>query len=117
MEIRNDENTLIETVTALAGLKIEIWTGDFQHALEEHPEVTLDRIKAALKRPGQIVQSKKSARTCLFYSIGIKDATLGTIYFCVVAGVTEPGKGKFEIAYEANFMKNSTVLFQKGETK
>lgn len=115
MEIRDDENTLIETVDAIGGLKVEIWTSDFQHALEGHPEVTLDRIRDALRKPGQIVQSKKSARACLFYSMGVKDTTFGIIYFCVVVGVTGGGKGKLETAYEADFIKNGTVLFPKGE--
>lgn len=54
MKSQNDDNTLIEIIEAEAGLEIQIWTSDFQHALEGHPEVTLDRIRHALKNPIKI---------------------------------------------------------------
>jgi hypothetical protein len=40
-----EEPKLVETVKTKDGLKIEIWDVDFQHALEGHPEVTLERIQ------------------------------------------------------------------------
>lgn len=60
MKSQDDDNSLIETVEAEAGLEIQIWTSDFQHALEGHPEVTLDRVRNALKNPIKVVKSKKS---------------------------------------------------------
>jgi len=117
VEIRDDENKRIETVDAVGGLKVEIWTSDFQHALEGHPEVTLDRIRQALESPGQVIESQKSNRVCLFYSIGVKDREFGLIYFCVVVGVVRAGKGKLETAYETSYIKNGKVLFKKGGPK
>lgn len=105
---------LIDVVTTDQDLKIEIWDVDFQHALEGHPEVTIERIRNALKNPVQVVQSKKSNRVCLFYSLEIEnDPEFGKVYFCVVVGVLGTGKGKMETAYEANYMKNGTILFIK----
>jgi hypothetical protein len=109
----NQENTLIETVESFGKLKVEIWTSDFQHALEGHPEVSLDKIKTALKDPFKVIESKKSSRVCLFYSIPILDLTFGQIYFAVVVGVTGPGKGKLETAYETTYIKSGTVLWSK----
>jgi hypothetical protein len=54
---------LIEVVTTDQDLKIEIWDVDFQHALEGHPEVTIERIRNALKNPVQVVQSKRVAES------------------------------------------------------
>ena len=48
---QRDENSLIETIDAAAGLEIQIWTSDFQHALEGHPEVSLERVRNALRNP------------------------------------------------------------------
>ena len=109
----SQENTLIEIVKSVGNLKIEIWTSDFQHALDGHPEVTLEKNKTALKDPFKVIESKKSSRVCLFYSIPIVDATFGQIYFAVVVGVTGAGKGKLETAYETTFIKSGTVLWSK----
>lgn len=112
------EAKLIETIQTKQGLKIEIWDIDFQHALEGHPEVTIDRIKNALNDPIQVIQSKTSNRACLFYNLEVEDhPEFGKIYFCVVVGVLNDGKGKMETAYEANYIKKGTVLFNKGELK
>lgn len=114
MDIRDEEAKLIEEVETDQGLKIQIWDVDFQHALEGHPEVTIERIKKSLKSPIKVVQSKKSNRACLFYNLEIEnDPEFGTIYFCVVVGVLGDGKGKMETAYETTYMKSGTVLFEK----
>jgi hypothetical protein len=104
---------LIEEVSTGQGLKIEIWDVDFQHALDGHPEVSIERIRNSLNNPIKVIQSKKSNRVCLFYTVEIEDPELGTIYFCVVVGVTGPAKGKLETAYETTYIKNGTVLFEK----
>ena len=114
---QDDDNSLIETIEAEAGLEIQIWTSDFQHALEGHPEVTLDRVRNALKNPIKIVKSKKSNRVCLFYSFEVQDEQFGTIYFCVVVGVTGAGQGKMETAYETTYIKDGDVLLDKGGKK
>ena len=116
VEIKEDDNKLIDTVESAGGLKIEIWSSDFQHALDGHPEVTLSRIQDVLKSPMQVIQSKKSSNACLFYSAEIQDPKLGTIYFCAVVRVLGDGKGKLETAYEADYVKTGTILFpQRGK--
>ena len=55
----SQENTLIEIVKSVGNLKIEIWTSDFQLALDAHPEVTLEKIKTSLKDPFKVIESKK----------------------------------------------------------
>ena len=110
MDIRDEEAKLIEEIETEQGLKIQIWDVDFQHALEGHPEVTIERIKASLKSPIKVVQSKKSNRACLFYNLEIEnDPDFGTIYFCVVVGVLGDGKGKMETAYETTLVKTGKV--------
>lgn len=110
-----DDNTLIETIDAVGGLKIEIWSGDFQHALEGHPEVTIENIRQTVKDPFKVVQSKRSNRACLFYSFEAKVDNAETIYFCVVVSLLDEGRGKLETAYEADYVKTGTVLFEKKE--
>ncbi len=118
MDIRDEEAKLIDVVETEQGLKIEIWDVDFQHALENHPEVTMERIKKSLLKPVKVVQSKKSNRVCLFYSLEIKnDPDFGPIYFCVVVGVLGDGKGKMETAYETTVIKKGTILFEKESSK
>lgn len=117
MKSENDDNSLIEKVEAEAGLEIQIWTSDFQHALEGHPEVSLERVRNALKNPIKVVKSKKSNRVCLFYSLEIEDEQFGTIYFCVVVGVIKEGVGKMETAYETTYVKDGKVLLDKGDKK
>ncbi len=114
---QDDDNSLIETVEAEAGLKIQIWTSDFQHALEGHPEVTLEKVRTALKNPIKVIKSKKSHRVCLFYSLEVQDEQFGKIYFCVVVGVTGKGRGKMETAYETTYIKDGDVLLEKGGRK
>jgi hypothetical protein len=65
----------------------------------------------------KVVKSKWSNRACLFYSFDFEDKDLGTIYFCVVVGVTESGKGKMETAYETTYIKDGQVLLDKGARK
>ncbi len=117
MKSPDDENSLIETIAAEAGLEIQIWTSDFQHALEGHPEVSLERIRNALKNPIKVVKSKKNNRVCLFYSLEVQDEQFGTIYFCVIVGVLGKGVGKLETAYETTYIKNGDVLLNKGAKK
>jgi hypothetical protein len=113
-----EEPKLVETVKTKDGLKIEIWDVDFQHALEGHPEVTLERIKETLRNPIKVIQSKKSNRACLFYRLEIEDhPEFGKIYFCVVVGVLGDGKGKLETAYETTFIKSGTILYPKENKK
>lgn len=113
-----DETKLIGTVKTKDGLIIEIWDIDFQHALEGHPEVTLERIKATLNDPLKVVRSKKSNRVCLFYKLEIEDRPdFGKIYFCVVVGVLGKGKGKLETAYETTVIKSVTTLYDKVKDK
>jgi hypothetical protein len=104
---------LIETIDS-NGLQIEIWQVDFQHALDGHPEVTIDQIRTVLKAPAVVIQSKWSNRVCLFYSIPYNDQELGLIYFCVVVGVTGAGKGKMETAYETDYIKAGKQIFPSG---
>ncbi len=118
MSIDGEKPELIETVEALGELKIEIWDVDFQHALEGHPEVTLERIQKALKSPVKIVESKHSKRSCLFYNLELKDDPIfGDIYFCVVVAVLKEGSGKMETAYETTYVKKGKVLFETGGKK
>jgi hypothetical protein len=114
---QGDENSLIETIDAAAGLEIQIWTSDFQHALEGHPEVSLERVRNALRNPIKVIKSKKSNRVCLFYSLEVQDEQFGTIYFCVVVGVLGKGVGKLETAYETTYIKSGDVLLDKGAKK
>ena len=105
---------LFEEVSTEQGLKIEIWDVDFQHAIDGHPAVSIERIRNSLKNPIKVIQSKKSNRVCLFYTVEIEsDPEFGTIYFCVVVGVMGPGKGKLETAYETTYIKSGAVLFDR----
>ncbi len=105
---------LIEETKAIQGLKVEIWDVDFQHALDGHPEVTIERIRMALTDPVKIVQSKRNNRVCLFYNLEIEnDPDFGKIYFCVIVGVIREGKGKMETAYETTYIKNGNILYEK----
>lgn len=114
MSIRDDEAELIEEIDTQQGLKIQIWDVDFQHALDGHPEVSIERIREALKDPITVVKSKKSNRACLFYNLEFEeDPEFGKIYFCVVVGVLGSGAGKMETAYETTFVKSGKVLFNK----
>ena len=116
MSVSDSEAQLIEVADTNQGLKIEIWDVDFQHALDGHPEVTIERIRKSLKYPIKVVQSKRSNRACLFYNLEIEsDPEFGTVYFCVVVGVLGDGKGKMETAYETTFIKTGNVLFEKGK--
>jgi hypothetical protein len=109
---------LIEAVKTKNGLEIEIWHIDFQHALEGHPEVTLERIRVTLKNPMKVIQSKRSNRVCLFYKLEIAvHPDFGKIYFCVVVGVLGEGKGKLETAYETTVIKLGTTLYDKERVK
>ncbi len=113
-----EEKKLIEEVDAVGDLKIQIWDVDYQHALDGHPEVSIERIKEALKNPIRIIKSQHSARACLFYKLEIKDdPQFGNIYFCVVVGVLGQGLGKMETAYETTYIKKGEVLFPKGDLK
>jgi hypothetical protein len=113
MDIRDDEAKLIVEIETDQGLKIQIWDVDFQHALEGHPEVTIERIKNTVKNPIKVVQSKRNNGACLFYNFEMDDPEFGKVYFCVVVGVLGDGKGKMETAYETTFIKKGTVLFDK----
>jgi len=106
---------LLKSVKSINGIVIEIWNSGFQHALDGHPEVTLEKVEQALKKPYKVVQSKRSNISCLFYGFEIKDEKLGSIYFCVVVKVINSGKGVMETAYEANFIKTGKVLFSREE--
>lgn len=92
MYIRDEEARLIEKIETDQGLEIEIWDIDFQHALDGHPGVNLERIRNSLKNPIKVIQSKKSTRACLFYNLEIEDdLEFGKIYFCVVVAVLGDG--------------------------
>ena len=109
-------NPMIEEVISLGGLKIQVWHDDFQHALDGHPEVTLERVKNALKKPHSVIESKHSRNACLFYTIECVDEYSNEkIYFCVVVAVLGSGIGKMETAYETTYMKSGKVLHGKGE--
>lgn len=114
----SEENGLVEEIDGAGGLRIQVWHEDFQHALEGHPEVTIERVRGALKAPFKVVESKHSKRACLFYSLEFRDeATDEARYFCVVVGVLGDGKGKMETAYETTYVKKGKVLFERGENK
>lgn len=107
-------NTLLETVSSLNGkLQIEIWSEDLDHAINGHPEVTIDKVRETLKDPSKVIQSKSDNSRCLFYSVEIKVSDTESIFFCVVVGVKGPGKGKMITAYDADFMKTGKQLFSK----
>lgn len=107
-------NTLIETVSSIGGqLEIEIWSDDLQHAIDGHPEVTIEKVRETLKDPSKVIQSKSLANACLFYSVEIKISDTESLYFCVVAAVTGSGKGKLVTAYDADFIKTGKELYSK----
>jgi len=108
------ENRLIVVVDSIGGLKIEIWSNDLEHAKTGHPEASLERVQGTLKDPSRIVQSKSSSNTCLFYSVEIKVSETESLFFCVVVGVSSPGKGRMITAYDADFMKTGKELYSKG---
>lgn len=118
MKFKDEEATLIEVVKTQLGIEIEVWDVDFQHALDGHPEVTIERIRSSLEKPLRVVKSKKSNRACLFYNLEIEDdPVFGKVYFCVVVGVLGSGKGKMETAYETTYMKSGEILFDKESKK
>lgn len=107
-------NTLKDRVSSMGGqLDIEIWSDDLQHAIDGHPEVTIDKVKATLKDPSKVIQSKTSTNACLFYSVEIKMSESESLYFCVVVAVVGSGKGKLVTAYDADFIKTGTELYSK----
>ena len=107
-------NTLLDTVSTMNGqLKIEIWSDDLEHAIDGHPEVTIEKVKETLKDPAKVVQSKTSGNACLFYSVEIKISDTESIYFCVVVAVQASGLGRMITAYDADFIKTGNVLFLK----
>jgi hypothetical protein len=114
--MENEGNPMIEEVASLGGLKIQIWHNDFQHALDGHPEVTLDRVKGALRSPIAVIETKHSKNACLFYTIEcVDEKTKEKTFFCVVVAVLGSGIGKLETAYETTYMKSGKVLHGKGE--
>jgi len=114
----SDESMLIEEVVSIGGLKIQIWSEDFQHALEGHPEVTLDNVRTVLQQPVRVVESKHSKNACLFYSFeDVNEQTGEKHYFCVVVAVIGSGIGKMETAYQTTFMKFGKVIFEKGKSE
>jgi len=110
MDVKGDQAQLIDEVETEQGLKIQIWDVDFQHALDGHPEVTIERIRKSLISP------VKSNRACLFYNLEIEnDPEFGEIYFCVVVGVLGDGIGKMETAYETTYTKSGKVLYERSK--
>ena len=117
-DFKHNKARLLEEIETEQGLKIEVWNVDFQHALDGHPEVSIERIRKTLKSPIKVVKSKKSNRACLFYTLEIEnDPVFGTIFFCVVVVVLREGQGKMETAYETTFIKTGEILFSKGPNK
>lgn len=106
-------NTLIDKVSTIGGLDIEIWTDDLQHAIDGHPEVTLDKVKNTLKDPSKVIQSKSSTNACLFYSVELKMSDTEILFFCVVVAVAGSGRGKMVTAYDADFIKTGIELYSK----
>lgn len=107
-------NALREKVSTMEGqLEIEIWSDDFQHAIDGHPEVTIEKVKGTLENPSRVLRSKGSSNTCLFYSVGTKISETENLYFCVVVAVIGSCKGKLVTAYDADFIKNGTELYSK----
>ncbi len=106
-------NSLIKKVCSMGGLVIEIWTEDFQHAIDGHPEVTLDKVIKALKDPFKVIQSNSSGIVCLFYSVEITIHETENLFFCVVVSTVKSGKGKMITAYNADFIKTGKNLFSK----
>lgn len=106
-------NNLLDKVVSVGGLEIEIWSEDLQHAVDGHPEVTLERVVSTLEDPYKVIQSKSSKTACLFYSVEVKISETETLYFCVVVAVTGSGLGKMITAYNADFIKTGKELFSK----
>ena len=117
MESETPENKLIEEIDAIGGLKIQIWTDDFQHALDGHPEVSIEAVRKTVKDPIKVIESKKSNRACLFYSMESEAKNGEKIYFCVVISVLGEGKGKMETAYETTAIKNGKIIHEKEALK
>lgn len=108
------DNTLMESLPALGGhLQIEIWLNDFNHAVDGHPEVTIEKIRQTLKNPSKVIQSRNSNNVCLFYSMEIKSNDNKVLYFCVVVAAIFKEKGKLITAYDTDFLKTGTILFSK----
>lgn len=116
MSSSNANNTLLETIDAAAGLTIEVWSLDFAHAVNGHPEVTLDKIRKTLNRPSKVIQSNSSTNVCLFYSIEFKVSETEYLYFCVVVGVKKSGRGRVITAYNTDYIKTGILLYE-GESK
>ena len=108
-------NSLIGRVRTVGGLDIEIWKEDLQHAINGHPEVTIEKVNGTLNDPSKVIQSKNSVNACLFYSVEVSISELESLYFCVVVAVTGSGKGKMVTAYDTDFIKTGNVLFAKTE--
>jgi len=105
---------LIGIVDSIGGLKIEIWRDDFQHALEGHPEVSLEKIRKTLVNPIKVIKSKHNNKVCLFYALEVNNSPLfGTLYFCVVVSVLGNGFGKLDTAYETDYIKSGEILYPK----
>lgn len=98
-------NRLIATVESVGGLKIQIWSEDLDHAIQGHPEVTLDKVEETLKEPYEVVQSKSSNSVCLFYSVEVKIGNNESLYFCVVVALSVSGQGRMITAYDTDFVK------------
>ena len=107
----------IAQITSVSGIVIEISESALGHALEGHPEVTLDMVRRTCEAPSVVIKSKKNNTVCLFYRV------LGThseeeMFFCVVIESHRPGRGRMLTAYETNFIKSGDILFdnrQKGD--
>jgi hypothetical protein len=107
-------NALIEKISTMVGqLEIKIWSEDLEHAINGHPEASIDKIKETLKSPSKVIQSKSSGNTCLFYSIENKISDIESLFFCVVVAVIANRNGKMITAYDADFMKTGKVLYCK----
>jgi hypothetical protein len=118
LKSKNSRRVLLLEIKSIQGLSIEIWDIDFDHALEGHPEVTLDRIIDTLKDPMLVIKSKKSNLSCLFYKLEMSDhPVFGKIYFCVVVMALGKGRGKMETAYETTFIKTGEVIFSRNNDK
>jgi hypothetical protein len=110
-------NTLIEKVRSIGGLVIEIWSEDLKHAIDGHPEVTIEKVKDTLKDPEKVIQSRNSGNACLFYSIQIGIRGAEDLFFCVVVAITSSGIGKMVTAYDADFIKTGKVLYSQSRSK
>jgi hypothetical protein len=102
----------ITKFVSINNIEIKLTEDRLLHALEGHPEVTIDQIKRAIEAPDEIRKSNSNNSFFLMYKID------GEIfgkdkYFCVVVKNSQ-AEYKVWTAYETTKIKNGELLYKKG---